>query len=144
VKGRIVHCIIPGCPGVAAARGKLFCPDHLSLLPWDRQERLHVLRKGWRPNRLQRSIGAMPPPDGWEKAAHRTMYPEAPGLVHHPYTRWYVAAFACTVWVLIRLWEGVFPLPQAVPVHAQPYEFCPCPLCAHARAVALKALERRG
>lgn len=67
-------CIIPGCPLVVAARGKLFCPDHLALLPWNMQERLHVLRKGWRPRSIRRAIhGSLPPPDGWEKEAHRAV-----------------------------------------------------------------------
>lgn len=141
---RIGRCIIPGCPGVAAARGCLFCPDHLALLPWEMQERLHVLRKNWRARSLGRSITAgLPVPDGWEKAAHLAVYPEAQGTPNHPYTRWYVAAYACTAWVLIRLWEGVFTVPYAEPLHYTG-SVCVCPLCAHAGAVALKAMERRG
>lgn len=138
------RCIIPGCPLLCAARGRLFCPEHLALLPWDRQERLHALRKLWRRGNLQPAIGNLPPPDGWEKAAHLVVYPGAPGLPSHPYTRWHVAAYACTAWVLTRLWEGAFPLPTATPAHGAPYELCRCPLCAQARASALKALERRG
>lgn len=140
-----VRCIIPDCPGLTAARGRLFCPEHLALLPWEMQERLHALRKGWRPRSLGRALASgLPEPEGWEKAAHRRVYPEAPSMPAHPYTRWYMAAFGCTFLVLVRIWEGVFIMPQAEPSHARPYESCPCPLCSTARAVALKALERRG
>lgn len=134
-------CILPGCLMLAAARGgRLFCLEHLALLPWDRQERLHLLRKGWRPRNL---MADPPPPDAWEKAAHREAYPEAQGLLSHPYTRWYAAALACTAWILIRLWEGAFTVPYAEPLHYTG-SVCSCPLCAHARAVAQRAMELRG
>lgn len=130
--------------GVEASRRGLFCVDHLSLVPQVYRERLEQLRKAWRPQGLSRAPqGGLPPPSPWEAAAHRWLFPEAQaGVPQHPYTRWYAAACSCAAWILARLWEGAFPLPGAAPQHVTAGT-CPCPLCVHARALAVKAVERR-
>jgi hypothetical protein len=73
-------CILSELAGVqalAVQRG-LFCSEHLSILPRAMQERLAILRKGWRAGLLGRSIsGGLPEPLWWEKEAHHRLFPEA-------------------------------------------------------------------
>lgn len=141
---RCIICELAGLPCQAVHRG-LYCVEHLALLPQVYRERLEAVRRCWRARSLGRSLpaGGLPPPSPWETAAHRWLFPEAQaGVPSHPYTRWYVAACAATAWILCRLWEGVFPV-FVEPNHVTAGT-CPCPLCALARQVAVKAVERQG
>jgi hypothetical protein len=145
---KIARCIVCELAGthVAASRRGLFCIEHLALLPHAYQERLEALRRGWRARMRGRSVeGGLPNPLPWEVNAHRWLFPEArgDGIPNHPYTRWYTASCACAAWVLTRLWEGAFALPPMEPSHVNPPNPCSCPLCALAKAVAVKAVERR-
>lgn len=105
-------CCIPRCPSLAPGRRGLMCHEHMALVAPRDQQRLAALWKDWRSGR-------------------------SGGLGITAYSAWHEHAAACIAWVLVKLWEGVFPIPyDAQPYHRYGATPCPCPICTEARAVA--------
>lgn len=112
-------CSIPRCSGLAPGRRGIMCHEHWAMVAPRDQQQLTTLWKSWRGGRKgSLGLGA--------------------------YRLWHDHAAVCIAWVLVKLWEGAFPIPLgAEPCHRYGATPCPCPICVEARAVADKLPSAR-